>query len=567
MDTLEADRRDLHLLKYNAYFYDASKTTRESNKDLVESNDGTRFPNDSPFRVSGLAQVHAARLEEAYFKALKRECQVDIATDHSNHLEICDFLKKLHQYSNYLEPKFIATTITKTFPMAHAYHGEFQKILHDIATNELINSDCDNEFVRGLIRGRIMLLLNILPTLILTTKEDIAAWKAHHLADMYELPPYIQPSKFDPTLGQTPVVSGVIQENPFESSEIFQLLKSFGGSDSTGNATASLAFSEPTDGNNAKSALLKQVAVADNISYKLSKVYLDDKLKGIVGSLSEVDKDFAAKKPQLRDEIKTLACQKLEEYYKSPYDDFDETIKAVADTVAQIYKIYKGDAFAELDKASEFYDKILTQIIIAFDEILYHKIRATGPMAIGATNSFSPCAILKLVLLNVRKEKTHKVQVPWGWLTVKGSGKLKVNDDRGHKVDIDVLYVPGSTKDSYVVHANRPFESRIKMLKDFPTIIPLELFKEKGYEKETAFPYCTTLTHNDKGTICLICKNNQTYVPLKQLLLLTRWIGVWSSLEKYLWDLLKDDVKEHQSDEGKSSDETKNHLKFVRKWY
>lgn len=92
-------------------------------------------------------------------------------------------------------------------------------------------------------------------------------------------------------------------------------------------------------------------------------------------------------------------------------------------------------------------------------------------MAIGATKSFSPCAILKLVLLNVKKEKCRRVQVPWGWLTVKGSGKLNLNEDRGHKIDIDVLYVPDSTKDSYVVHANRPFGSRIKMLKDFPTII------------------------------------------------------------------------------------------------
>lgn len=141
-----------------------------------------------------------------------------------------------------------------------------EETLHDIATNALINSECDNEFVRGLMRGRIMLLLSILPTLFLTTKEDIAAWRVHHLAGMYELLPYIQPSKFDPAFGQTLVVGGVIQKNPFRFSEIFQLLKSIEGFDSTGNATATLAFSEPAEGDNTKSALLEQIAVADNIS-------------------------------------------------------------------------------------------------------------------------------------------------------------------------------------------------------------------------------------------------------------------------------------------------------------
>lgn len=79
-----------------------------------------------------------------------------------------------------------------------------------------------------------------------------------------------------------------------------------------------------------------------------------------MGSLSKVDKDFATKKHQLRDEIKRVACQKFEEYYETPYDDHEETIEAVTDTVAQIYKIYKGDSLAEVDKASEFYDEILT---------------------------------------------------------------------------------------------------------------------------------------------------------------------------------------------------------------
>lgn len=91
---METDRRNLHLLKFNAYIYDASKTTREFDNELVESDGGTRFPHTSLIRVSGLAQVYAAKLEETYFKALKREYQVDIVTDHSNHLEICEILKK-----------------------------------------------------------------------------------------------------------------------------------------------------------------------------------------------------------------------------------------------------------------------------------------------------------------------------------------------------------------------------------------------------------------------------------------------------------------------------------------
>ncbi|CAN3371989.1 hypothetical protein DIRU0_B07360 [Diutina rugosa] len=151
-------------------------------------------------------------------------------------------------------------------------------------------------------------------------------------------------------------------------------------------------------------------------------------------------------------------------------------------------------------------------------------------MAIIATNYFCSCTIQQQLLSDFHQEKANQIVVPRGTITAKGSGLLKIIDDKGYTFEAK-SYVPESVDELHVVNATRPFRNRVKMSQKVPGIICFKRLNEQGYKRSKVQCRYDVYTYPQKGSMYVIFHSKHGYIPLDHSLEIIVKIQVWSLIE------------------------------------
>lgn len=501
-------------------------------------------------------QMVVARLMDVYLAQLERSCEFD-ENDPILHNPFSDraveFLKKLYKVSNYWKPEFIGLAVYKLFSKYKSCPSSLKMVLNQILhfKNQCITLDSTDELTRGLLRGQIMLVLNILPRFICSTDEEVNKWKAHHLAELYVKPPTPPPPNIN--AAERTVDMEWESYKPASPSKLLQMALT-GDAPPKNPDNANIPDKElsedttlqaqPGSGDNADTAAmtLGRNWSAFFGSRRLQSVSEYFKLR--FDAFAEVliiyaDEEIVANAASFKTSLRNLLRLKLEAFRKYPFDTVSDTTKAIDQAVESIYKAFKSDKSADVDRSARLYHEILLEMYAVCRDLVFKKIESRGPMAFIATNDHPPVVVSQTVLSDFKKKKkAHKMRVPWSSISVSGTGTLKVVDDKGFAFDLKASYAPDGTRESFIVHESRPFDSRVRLLKQYPAIVPRKQLTTERYNVKKNSAWYETCTHNEKGTLYLIGLNFRR-LPLTQLPVLAKLITTWASLEEKCYEIYK----------------------------
>lgn len=516
-------------LRYVAFSADADGTSANFNSDLLKIVSRLDLGLDTHIDLALSAQLNAVAYMERFPNCLKMGCTDHTATDDPRNVNVENKLKFLYLSSEYLEPTFVATALIDSFCDVKAYHEDFQEILKQVAKlRHYWITTHDTAFAEGQIRGKIMYLLNALPEHFLHTREETAAWKEEHLSELFVQHPYQPPLICD---GNT-----VMEEwKHFKPSGNSILL---GGDDILAalNVDPTATDGLTKSGNSKKRKKAKAKKASLNLDSIITLEELEDFVEEI---LPFVDKKTPINRSQSKKKLKQIIRKEFEQYLDYPFDDIDDTMRVISMTESTIYLACSSVEPKEHEPSSILADRILLRVRRSLGCVLLKTIEAMSPMFFIATNDFCSCTIQQELLRNFHQEKANQVSVPWGTITAKGSGSLKIIDDKGYTFETKSLYVPESVDKLYVIKSTRPFEYRVKMLQKVPGIISYKQFNEEGYKRSKVQCRYDVYTNPQKGSIYVIFHSKQSYIPLHHLLELIAKIQVWSVIEYNISQLQK----------------------------
>lgn len=492
------------------------------------------------------------RLTEVYLAKLKRSLEFD-ENDPILHNPFNDraveFLKKLYKLSDYLETELIVLEVYKLFRKYKPCPSPLRLVLDQILhfESQWMTLASADELTAGLLRGQIMLLLNILPRFICSTEEEVDKWKAHHLAELYVKPPTPPPPNTNATESTVDM-----EWESYKPAAPSKLLQMAGDAPPMNSDNANIHDKEDT-------TLQAQPGSGDNVDTAVKTLGLnwstllgDRRLRSVseyfklcFDGFAEVlmvyaDEEIVANAAVFKTSLKSLLRPKLEAFQKYPFDTVAGTTKAMDQAAESIYKACKSDKSAAVDVSSTLYQEILLELYAICRDLVFKKIESRGPMAYIATNDHPPVAVSQTVLSDFKKyKKAHKMRVPWSSTSVSGTGTLKVVDDKGFTFDLKASYAPDGMRETLIVHESRPFDSRVRLLKQYPAIIPLKQLTMERYNVMKSSTWYATCFHKEKGTLYLIVGQKFRLLPLTQLPVLARLITTWASLEERFSEIHK----------------------------
>lgn len=528
--------------KYDAYFSDVAGLV-EAFRSCLPLNDGSiSLPPESSAQLS-LASLITATIEsvESWLVDEANDCTYDPDDNAAGYGRVTDFLKKLYRSTSELSLVFIASMVLKIFPTTTSYAQKLQQSLDRVAKlkTEWVQGGDDNEICKCQIRGMIMLLLNCLPKLFLTNEKEIAAWKTQHLADLYT-PPSL-PSSNPMVKGGT--VSGEWERYKSASKSVLESLNLAGNVITYTKPVSSGANDDDNksnkDGHDSVAPITRvDDGKSDNDRHDLVAPITTDEVARIVQTITEsIDLYVHFQNPSSKLAAMNLVGEVISALYDFSFAD-SKSLPDIANVMANsIYVALSKCKPAEIKRPKGFLNSLKSATTRCFSTIVYARFEAMGPKALVATKLDTGMA-LRLAFGRFKRKKPRPMTVPWGTITVKGSGSVLVIDDGGHVLDVPTVYAPGFMSQSCVI--DKSVDDPVLLLEDHPAIIPVACLTKGGYTIDKQTYFYDTYTHRERGTIYLVKRNKHKLLPLRQLPQMTQLIEAHGSLCNQLISIMKE---------------------------
>lgn len=376
-------------------------------------------------------------------------------------LNVLYLLKKLYRLVDHLEPTTVANIAINLFPNTTTYPEHFQTVLDDFNTIiEGLETPVKHKLmVRGQVRGRILLLLNTLPSLVYTDNDEIAAWKSKHLSDLCEpwwgRPPSASSQGTTDTEWERfkPLTKSVLETHDF-----------FGYDDETQTSRSSV----PDDRN-----MARLPSVSDHLARGINLLtkYCQESLDGSSEPLSSKENAVA---------MIRLTFEQFQEY---PFDDHVDSTYLIKQVVSQLFKYFL--AFARVHGSQLDVSRIILTFASVISQVVLTRMESRGPMAFLTFTDSCSFVVLRLVISKFKKTSPYVVKVPWGEIVVEGTGTLKVVDTSGQSVAVKVFYAPRGINKPMMLYDNQKVISL--MLDAIPAVINVsKIPHHRHFEEDVA---------------------------------------------------------------------------------
>ncbi|CAN3376319.1 hypothetical protein DIURU_004057 [Diutina rugosa] len=430
---------------------------------------------------------------------------------------VLHLLKKSYRLVDHLEPTTTAKIAINLFPNITTYPEHFQTVLDDFNTiiEGLETPVKYKSMARGQVRGKILLLLNTLPSLVYTDDNEIAAWKSKHLSDLYEpwwgSPPSVSSQGTTDTEWERfkPRTKSVLETHDF-----------FGYDNETQTSRSSV----PDDRNMARSQLIS------------------DHLARGINLLTNYCREFAdgSSQPSSSEE-KTVAMihSTFERFQEYPFDDYDDSTDLILQVGPQLVDVFL--AIPRLHDSKLDVSRIILTFASVISQVVLTRIESRGPMAFLTFTDSCSFVVSRSVISKFKKTSPYVAKVPWGEIVVEGTGTLKVVDNSGQSVAVKAFYAPKGINKPMMLYDNQKVTS--SMSDAIPAVINVgkiphdchfeedvacdfEEYNACDFEEDDAFIKGGVLL--GKGAIDVLKCKDGLRIPLRSSPKLARMIKVWA---------------------------------------
>lgn len=518
-------------LKYAAYQADIDGKHQQFNASLKQT-----ITQVLPITVSSIsielddpAQVNLAKIEATHiFLEVKETLLANVneyiyaANNAESLFRVLQLLKSIYHFVDYLEPFAAFDIVLKLFPIKNERLNLILGSFENSKDRYMITSNLYIEIERDTVRGMIMLLLNILPTLIYTTHDEFFAWKSQYLKD----------------LG-----AGVFSVLPLE---MFQ-----------GNSTVAEEWKRYKPITKSKLEILKFLdeikELKSNVPIISAPVNDTQKtLKGYLQSISSrvTNNGNALMKYVINFIEKTglysvsyaitaahIIGENFDKFRKYPFTNLDASINVMRDTVESIYEGLLKDAPITVGKINK--QRLRSHIILAVYKttmgVIYDLILSKSPLAHVPWNAkFDEMQIavvvLRLLLTQFKEEEPWTWQAPWGEMIVEGTGILKVVDESGKSIGMKAFFSPqskGKMFKIYEVHMTA-LPHDVQMLEEIAAVVPSSVIDEVWLREFLTINSLKLISRTrENGNAYMMMMTGDFILPLRQQPKLTILIKAW----------------------------------------
>ncbi|CAN3373433.1 hypothetical protein DIURU_000363 [Diutina rugosa] len=433
-------------------------------------------------------------------------------------------IKKLYQSVDYLDPVVTATIVRDIFPHTNSYGEDLRDII-DSLKSDMITTNRLPEITRGLVRGLLMLLLNLLPTLIFTNNDDIAAWKSQHLSDLLDPPMGPQPS------ASTQAYSGYIatewqhyKSNSKSRLESPDFLKEISKMSSTASTDTNLqGTSAHTDKVQTTSNSHSQI-ISDHITHGIAAF-----TKTFAGYTRVHPDKFP---PMILNTSAAMLRYNFEKLLQLPLEDPGALKEEMIVVVTLVLGAVSTKASLTVPDWDRMYLFTMTMfaVLSTLGKIIFEVIKSKGPVAFVASDDIPAIVISRSVISKFKKKEPYMADVPWGQIQVEGTGILKVVDIGGKSFGIKALYSPKSAGNPCLIHDSSNRVHEVRMSEAIPAIVPSsDLQKNAKLLHNEDDPY--DVRKHGEGNVYTMRARGDVYIPLRQSPKVASLIEGWTWTE------------------------------------
>lgn len=519
-------------LKYTAYQADIDGKHQQFNASLKQmitqvlpiTASSISIELDDPAQVN-LAKIEATQISLDVKATLLANVNEFIyaASNVESLYRVLQLLKSVYHFVDYSEPSAACDIVLKLFPIKNERLDLILGSFKDLRDRYMITSNHYIEFERDTVRGMIMLLLNILPTLIYTTQIEVSNWQSQHLKD----------------LG-----AGVFN---VPSLEMFQ--------DSN---TVAEEWERYKPNTKSKVEILKFVDKIKELesSVPTNPAPVDDTRKTNKGHLQSISSrvtnngnalmryviSLIEKTPGLYSlsYTKTAAhiiSENFDKFRKYPFTNLDASINVMRNTVESIYEGLLKNAPIKIGKINK--QRLRSHIILAVYKttmgVFYDLVQSKSPLAHVPWNTKfdemqTAVVVVRLLLSQFKEEEPWTWQAPCGEMVVEGTGILKVVDESGKSIGMKAFYSPrskGKMFKIYEVHMTA-LPHDVQLLEEIAAVVPSSVIDKVWLRAFLSINSMELISRTrENGNAYMMMMTGDFILPLRQQPKLTILIKAW----------------------------------------